>query len=157
MVDLLDRLESVSKEHGLVINKKKTKLVVVDRFDSIQRSEALNAYETVTEFQYLGSVISNKGNSEPEIRRRIGMAKTAMNQLTKIWKDSNIRKRTKIHVVRTLVFSIFLYGAEAWTLKATDRQRIDAFEMWCWRRLLRIPWTARRTKASVLKELQLES
>ena len=90
MVDLLDRLESVSKEHGLVINKKKTKLMVVDRFDSIQRSEALNAYETVTEFQYLGSVISNKGNSEPEIRRRIGMAKTAMNQLTKIWKDNNI-------------------------------------------------------------------
>ena len=90
MVDLINRLASVSKELGR-------------------------------------KVISNKGNSEPEIRSRIGMAKTAMHQLTKIWKDSNIRKRTKIHVVRTLVFSIFLYGAEAWTLKATDRQRIDEF------------------------------
>lgn len=157
MAELLNRLETVSLSKGLAINKNKTKLMIVDRPATLQRTNLLQEYETVEQFQYLGSVITNKGSSEPEIRRRIGMAKSAMTQLNKIWKDRNITRRTKIHLIRTLVFSIFLYGAETWTIKATDRHRIDAFEMWVWRRLLRIPWTAHRTNISVLKELKIEN
>ncbi|KAL0833107.1 hypothetical protein ABMA28_001217 [Loxostege sticticalis] len=142
---------------GLVMNKKKTKVMIVDRFNAAQRTDLLQEFETVERYQYLGSVITNRGSCEPEIRRRIGMAKTAMTQLGKIWKGRNVTNRTKTHLVRTLVFSIFLYGAETWTLKAANRQRIDAFEMWCWRRLLRIPWTAHRTNVSVLKELKMEN
>lgn len=156
MAELLRRLETASLEMGLAINKSKTKLMIVDRFDTIQRTDILQDYETVNQFQYLGSLITNKGSSEPEIRRRIGMAKTAMTQLSKVWKDRNIRYRTKIHLVRTLVFSIALYGAETWTFKAADRLRIDAFEMWCWRRMLQIPWTAFRTNVSILQQLKLE-
>lgn len=156
MAELLHKLETISIEMGLVINKSKTKLMIIDRFTAIQRNNLLHDYETVTQFQYLGSLITNKGSSEPEIRRRIGMAKSAMTQLSKIWRDRNITHRTKIHLVRTLVFSIALYSAETWTFKAADRQRIDAFEMWCWRRMLRIPWTAHRTNISILKQLKLE-
>ncbi|KAL0878559.1 hypothetical protein ABMA27_003646 [Loxostege sticticalis] len=157
MAELLERLKTTSLKMGLDINKKKTKVMIVDRFNVAQRTDLLQEFETVERFQYLGSVITNRGSCEPEIRRRIGMAKTAMTQLGKIWKDRNVTNRTKTHLVRTLVFSIFLYGAETWTLKAADRQRIDAFEMWCWRRLLRIPWTAHRTNVSVLKELKMEN
>nr|XP_037870087.1 uncharacterized protein LOC119629162 [Bombyx mori] len=133
MAELLYKLETVSMEMGLAINKSKTKLMIIDRFKAIQRNNVLHDYETVTQFPYLGSLITNKGSSEPEIRRRTGMAKSAMTQLSNILRDRNITHRTKIHLVRTLVFSIALYSAETWTLKAADRQRIDAFEMWCWR------------------------
>lgn len=82
--------------------------------------------------------------------------KSAMTELNKVWRDRNITNRTKVHLVRTLVFPIALYGVETWTIKAADRKRIDAFEMWCWRRMLRIPWTAHRTNVSILKQLKLE-
>ncbi|XP_062532329.1 uncharacterized protein LOC134201487 [Bombyx mori] len=84
------------------------------------------------------------------------MAKSSMSQLQKIWKNRGIGLKTKTRLVRTLVFSIFLYGAATWTLKAADRMRIDAFEMWCWRRMLRIPWTAFRTNVSILKQLGIK-
>lgn len=79
-----------------------------------------------------------------------------MTNLRKIWVDKQITKNTKMGLVRSLVFSIFSYGSESWTLKASDRRRIDAFEMWCWRRMLRIPWTARRTNVSILNELNIQ-
>ncbi|PZC86449.1 hypothetical protein B5X24_HaOG209168 [Helicoverpa armigera] len=84
------------------------------------------------------------------------MSKSAMTQLRKIWKDSNIRRQTKVSLVRTLIFSIFLYGSETWTIKAVDMDRINAFEMWCWRRMLQIPWTAFRTNESILKLLHVK-
>ncbi|XP_062525565.1 uncharacterized protein LOC119628825 [Bombyx mori] len=87
MKELLDRLEAISLNMGLAINKSKTKLLVVDRFSSTQRTDLLAEYEAVDQFVYLGSVITDKGSCEPEIRRRIGMAKTAMTQLSKVWKD----------------------------------------------------------------------
>lgn len=157
MKELLDRLEAISLNMGLAINKSKTKLLVVDRFSSTQRTDLLAEYEAVNQFVYLGSVITDKGSCEPEIRRRIGMAKTAMTQLSKVWKDRNVSNRTKIHLVHSLVFPIALYGAETWTIKAADRNRVDAFEMWCWRRLLRIPWTAHRTNISVLHQLKMKN
>ena len=85
--------------------------------------------------------------------RRIGMAKNSMSKLSKIWRDRGITTATKMRLVKALIFPIFLYGVETWTIKARERQRIDAFEMWCWRRMLRIPWTARRTNVSILQEL----
>ncbi|CAH2260598.1 jg18276 [Pararge aegeria aegeria] len=78
-----------------------------------------------------------------------------MSQLHRTWKDRNISIKTKVRLVRALIFPIFTYAAETWTIKAADRQRIDAFEMWCWRRMLRIPWTARRTNASILRQLKI--
>ena len=84
------------------------------------------------------------------------MAKGAMSNLNTIWKSRNIHLSTKIRLVKSLVFSIFLYGAETWTMKSRERARIDALEMWCWRRLLRVPWTAHRTNTSILTELKIE-
>ncbi|KAJ8724798.1 hypothetical protein PYW07_015756 [Mythimna separata] len=156
MVALLDRMERISEEMGLSVNRSKTKVMVVDRSGKLELTGALDL-ETVDNFVYLGSIISNDGSCEKEVRRRIGMAKSAMAQLDKVWKDRNISVKTKTKLVRTLVFSIFSYGAETWSLKAADRKRIDAFEMWCWRKMLRIPWTAFRTNVSILKELKISS
>mgnify|MGYP003493791252 FL=1 len=99
---------------------------------------------------------SNEGSCEGEIRRRIAIAKSAMSKLDKIWKDRGVSNSTKIKLVRSLVHAIFLYAAETWTIKAAERRKIDAFEMWCWRRMLRIPWTARRTNESIRRELCLD-
>ncbi|XP_052744154.1 uncharacterized protein LOC128199289 [Bicyclus anynana] len=155
MCTLLERMERVSINLGLSINKDKTKIMVMDRSHTLGFTGALNLH-FVEEFVYLGSTITNNGSCELDVRRRIGMAKSAMSQLHKTWKDRNISLRTKIKLVRTLVFSILLYGAETWTLKSADRKRIDAFKMWCWRKMLRIPWTAFRTNASILAQLKVK-
>lgn len=153
MTALLRRVEMESLKLDLKINRQKTKIMVIDRSNSIQRIAPPDGIELVDGYVYLGSYINNQGNCSEEIRRRIGMAKSAVSRLTKIWRDRSISKRVKMELMRALVFSIFLYGAETWTLRATDRRKIDAFEMWCWRRMLRIPWTARRTNISILREL----
>nr|ADI61821.1 endonuclease-reverse transcriptase [Bombyx mori] len=156
MTELLNRMEHIGLEMGLALNRSKTKIMVVDRTKKLELSGTLNL-ELVDNFIYLGSNINNTGSSELEVRRRIGMAKGAMTQLGKIWKDHNITQKTKTKLVLTLVFSIFIYGAETWTLKAADRKRVDAFEMWCWRRMLRIPWTAKRSNQSILDQLQIKT
>lgn len=154
MSKLLDRLERISRDMGLLINRAKTKVMVVDRNKTINLTDRLNL-EVVDSFVYLGAVVTNNGSCEPEVRRRIGMAKSAMTQLKHIWADRNITRKTKKQLVTTLVFSIFLYGAETWTLRKGDRTRIDAFEMWCWRKLLGIHWTEHRTNASIIAELKI--
>ena len=156
MINLLTRMEEISLELGLRINHAKTKLMVVDRANKLQLTGALDL-ETVNDFVYLGSNISNTGSCEKEIRRRIGMAKSAMSQLQKIWKVRSISRKTKVKLVNSLVFSIFNYGVETWTLKKADRDRIDAFEMWCWRKMLQIPWFAFRTNESILRELNVKT
>lgn len=85
------------------------------------------------------------------------MTKGAMSKLYKIWKDRNISNTTKKRLVQSLVFSIFLYGTESWTIRSSERKRIDALEMWCWRRMLRIPWTAKRTNKSILEQLRIST
>uniref|UniRef100_A0A2H1VU13 SFRICE_040172 n=1 Tax=Spodoptera frugiperda TaxID=7108 RepID=A0A2H1VU13_SPOFR len=146
---LLARLEQVSLELGLHINRAKTKVMIVDRSKSLAMSGTLNL-DTVNEFVYLGSTITNNGSCEQDIRRRIGMAKSAMSQLNRVWADRNISRKTKRKLVTTLIFSILL---DLDPQKA-DRCRIDAFEMWCWRKMLGIHWTERRTNESILAELQ---
>ena len=129
MVTFLSRMGRISEEMGLSINRSKTKLIIVDRSGKLELNGSLN-FELTDNFIYLGYSISNNGSCEVEVRRRIGMAKSAMSQLDRVWKDRSISITTKSYLVRTLVFSIFIYGAEIWNLKKADRDRIDAFEMW---------------------------
>ena len=156
LVELLERVETESVQLGLHINRSKTKVMLIDRPGVLTEVEQLQDLEVVHEFVYLGSLINDVGTCEAEIRRRIQMAKGAMTSLERVWKSRNIGKAIKIRLVKTLIFSIFMYGAETWMTRARDRARIDAFEMWCWRRLLRIPWTEHRTNISILAELDIE-
>ena len=109
--------------------------------------------EIISQFNFLGSMISNQGRCSIEIRRRTAMAKTSMCAMNKIWKDRSITTRTKIRLVSTLIFPIATYACETWSINAADRRKIEAFEMWCWRKLLCIPWTAKRTNKSILLEI----
>ncbi|CAK1590841.1 unnamed protein product [Parnassius mnemosyne] len=157
LAQLLRRLEVESGLAGLSINKSKTKVMLIDRTGQLSRTGELSDLEFVSEFVYLGSLLSDRGGSEQDIRRRIQIAKGAMTRLKRIWQNRKISNVTKKRLVRTLVFSIFLYGSEAWTIRAADKKRIDAFEMWCWRRMLRIPWTAKRTNESILGQLRVDT
>ena len=100
--------------------------------------------KVVSHFIFLGSLITKDGFCEKEIRRRLAMGRSAMRGLTKIWKDRGITLRTKIRFVKDLVFPIVLYVEESWTMRKLERKMIDAFELWCWRRLLRVTWTDRK-------------
>ena len=154
---LLRRLETTASDFGLAINRDKTKMMIVDRADNNQPgAQDIAGCEVVKSYVYLGSTITNAGGCEDEIRRRCAMTRSSVEKLTKIWKDRRITRNTKVRLMRCLVFPIFLYGAETWTLRKQDRRKIDALEMWCWRRMLRIPWTAHRTNASILKELNIK-
>lgn len=153
---LIKSVEDASVAIGLLLNRQKTKIMVVDRANN-NRPELrqIAGCEVVDKFIYLGSLVSNQGGCSEEIRRRIEIARTAMTKLHRIWCDKQVTSNTKKMIVRTLVHPIFYYGAETWTIRAGDRKRIEAFEMWCWRRMLRIPWTARRTNISILRELNI--
>lgn len=155
LLEFIRRLEEVSREYGLKINAKKTKVMIVDRNNENQRQPRKTGnFDVVDKFVYLGSMLHSSGSCEFEIRRRIEIARSAMIKLAKIWKDRNITRNTKISLVNALVFPVFSYGSETWVIRSNDRKRIDAFEMWTWRRMLRIPWTARRTNVSVLNEIR---
>lgn len=114
-------------------------------------------YQVVNHFEYLGSIVTNTGDCETGIRRRIAMARNSTAKLTRIWKDTSITINTKLRLIRTLIFPIATYAAETWTMKIADRRRIDALEMWCYRRMLRIPWTAHRTNESILRQLRIKT
>ena len=105
--------------------------------------------EIVESFIFLGSQITRNGGSDSEIRRRIGLARTTMKKLT------HVILNTKIRLVNTLIFSIFLYGCESWTIRKKERKKIDALELWCWRKLLKISWMDKITNANVLAQIQL--
>ena len=109
--------------------------------------------EAVTDFIFLGSKIPADADCSHEMKRRLLLGRKAMKNLDSILKSSNITLPTKIHLVKAMVFPVVTYGCESWTIKKAERGRIDAFELWCWRRLLRVPWTARRSNQSILKEI----
>lgn len=155
LLEFLRRLEEVSREYGLKINAVKTKVMIIDRDNESQRQPGrIGNFEVVDKFVYLGAMIHKSGSCEFEIRRRIEIARSAMIKMMKIWKDRNITRKTKISLVNALIFPVFSYASETWVIRASDRKRIDAFEMWVWRRMLRVPWTARRTNASILEEIK---
>ena len=112
--------------------------------------------ETVGDFLFLGSKITADGDCSHEIKRCLLLGRKAMTNLDSILKSRDITLPTKVHLVKALVFPVVMYGCEHWTLKKAEHGRIDAFELWCWRRLLRVPWTARRSNQSILKKINPE-
>ena len=112
--------------------------------------------ETVTDFIFLGSKITVDGDCSHEIKRHLLLRRRAMTNLDSILKSRDITLPTKVCLVKAMIFPVVIYGCESWTIKITEHWRIDAFELWCWRRLLRIPWTARRSNQSLLKEISPE-
>ena len=109
--------------------------------------------ETVADFIFLGSKITADGDCSHEIKRHLLLGRKVMTHLDSILKSRDIILSTKVCLVKAMVFPVVMYGCESWTIKKAERQRIDAFELWCWRRLLRVPWTTRRSNQSILKEI----
>src|SRR5574341_1254139 len=109
--------------------------------------------ETVSDFIFLGSKITADGDCSHEIKRRLFLGRKVMTNLDSILKSRDITLPTKVRLVKAMVFPVAMYGCESCTIKKAECQRIDAFELWCWRRLLRVPWTARRSNQSILKEI----
>ena len=109
--------------------------------------------ETVAGFIFLGSKITADGDCSQEIKRRLLLGRKVMTKLDSILKRRDITLLTKVHLVKAMVFPVVMYRCESWTVKKAERRRIDAFELWCWRRLLRVPWTARRSNQFILKQI----
>ena len=109
--------------------------------------------ETVSDFIFLGSKITADGDCSHEIKRRLLLGGKVMTNLDSIFKSRDIALPTKVRLVKAMVFPVVMYGCESWTVKKAENRRIDAFELWCWRRVLRVPWTARRSNQSILKEI----
>ena len=112
--------------------------------------------EKVTDFLFLGSKITADGDCSHEINRCLLLGRKAMFNLDSILKSRDIALPTKVHLVKAMVFPVVMYGYESWTTKKAESRSIDAFELWCWKRLLRVPWTARRSNQSILKEINPE-
>ena len=109
--------------------------------------------ETVSDLIFLGSKITADGDCSHEIKRRLLLGRKVMTNLDSIFKNRDISLPTKVHLVKAMVFPVVMYGCESWTVKKAERRRMDAVELRCWRRLLRVPWTARRSNQSILKEI----
>ena len=112
--------------------------------------------EAVMDFLFLGSKTTADGDCSHEIKRRLLLGRKVMTSLDSILKSRDITLPTNVHLVKAMVLPVVMYGCESWTIKKTECRRIDAFELWCWRRLLRVPWTARRSNQSILKEISSE-
>ena len=112
--------------------------------------------ETVTDFNFGGSKITADGDCSHEIKRHLLLGRKVMTNLDSIFKSRGITLPTKVRLVKAMVFPVVMYGCGSWTIKKAERRGIDAFELWCWRRLLRVPWTARRSNQSILKEISIE-
>ena len=109
--------------------------------------------ETVSDFVFLGSKITADGDCSHEIKRHLLLGRKVMSNLDSIFKSRDIALSTKVHLVKAMVFPVVMYGCESWTMKKAECRRMDAFELWCWRRLLRVPWTVRKSNQSILKEI----
>ena len=107
--------------------------------------------EGLTDFLFLGSKITADGDCSYEIRRHLLLDRKAMTNIVSVLKSRDVTLPTKVHIVKAMVFPVVTYGCESWTVKKVEHQKIDAFELWCWRRLLRVPWTARRSNQSILR------
>ena len=112
--------------------------------------------ETVADFIFLGSKITADSDCSHEIKKLLLLGRKVMTNLDNILKSKDITLSTKVHRVKAMVFPVVMYGCNSWTVKKAEHRRIDAFELWCWRRLLRVPWTARRSNQSILKEIRPE-
>ena len=150
---LLDKVETASNEVKLEINERKTKVMTTATSEQLSIRCHGTVLEKVDRFKYLGSIIHQTADTSQEIWARLGAARSALKSLSTLWKDRALHKNIKVKLLKSLVWPLALYGCEAWTLKANDISKLRAFEMTCYRRALKIPWTAHRTNESILLEL----
>ena len=139
---------------GLKLNSQKTKIMASGPITSWEIDE--ETVETVSDFIFWGSKITADGDCIHEIKRRLLLGRKVMTNLDSTLKSRDITSSTKVHLVKDMVSPVVMYGCESWTIKKAEHQRIDAFELWGWRRLLRVLWTARRSSPSILKEISPE-
>ena len=147
---LLMKVKEESEKVGLKLNIQKTKIMASSPITSWQQMGKL---ATVADFILWGSKITADGDCCHEIKRRLLLGRKIMTNLNSILKSRDTTLSTKVHLVKAMVFPVVMDGCESWTIKKAEHRRIDAFELWCWRRLLRVPWTARRSNQSILKEM----
>ena len=145
---LLMKVKEESEEVGLKLNIQKIKILASGPITSWQING--ETMETVTDFIFLGSKITADGDCSHEIKRRLLLGREIMTNLDSILKSRDITLSAKVCLVKAMVFPVVMYGCESWTVKKAECRRIDPFELWCWRRLLRVPWTARRSNQSIL-------
>ena len=145
------KVKEKSEKVGLMLNIQKLKIMASSPITSWEIDG--ETVETVSDFIFLGSKITADGDISHEIKRCLLLGRKVMTNLDSIFKSRNITLPTKVHVVKAMVFPAVMYGCESWTVTKAECRRIDAFELWCWRRLLRVPWTARRSNQSILKEI----
>ena len=146
------KVKEESEKVGLKFNIQKTKIMASGPITSWEIGG--ETVETVSDFIFWGgSKITADGDCSHEIKRCLLLGRKVMTNLDSILKSRDITLPTKVHLVKAMVFPVVVYGCESWTVKKAECQRIDAFELWCWRRLLRVPWTARRSNQSILKEV----
>ena len=152
--NLLIKVKEESEKVGLKLNIQKTKIMASGPITSWQIDG--ETMETVRDFILGGSKITADGDCSHEIKKRLLLGRKAITNLDSILKSRDITLPTKVHLAKGMVFPVVMYGCESWTIKKSDCRRIDAFELWCWRRLLRVPWTSRRSNQSILKEISPE-
>ena len=145
------KVKEKSEKVGLKLNIQKTKIMASGPITSWQIDE--ETVETVSDFIFGGFKITADDDCSHEIKRCLLLGRKIMTNLDSILKSRDITLPTKVHLVKAMVFPVVMYGCENWTVKKAEHRRIDAFELWCWRRLLRVPWTARRSNQSILKEI----
>ena len=148
------KVQEESEKAGLHLSIQKTKIMASGPITSWQIDG--ETMETVTDFIFLGSKITADGDCSHEIKRWLFLGRKAMTNLDSILKSGDITLLTKTCLDKAMVFPVVMYGCESWTIKKVEHGRIDALELWCWRRLLRVPWTARRSDQSILKEISPE-
>ena len=148
------KVKEESEKVGLKLNIQKTKIMASGPITSWQIDGEI--VETVADFILGSSKITANGDCSHEIKRHLVLGRKAMTYLDSILKSRDITLPTKVHLVKAMAFPVVMYGCESWTVKKAECQRIDAFELWCWRRLFRVPWTARRSNQSILKDISPE-
>ena len=151
---LLMKVKEESEKVDIKLNIQKTKNMASGPIISWQIDRETK--ETVTDFIFLGSKITADGDCSHEIKRHLLLGRKVMTNLNSMLKSRDTTFSTKVYLVKAMVFPVVMYGCEHWTIKKAECQRTDAFELWCWRRLLRVPWTARRSNQPILKEISPE-
>ena len=149
------KMKEESEKVGLKLNIQKTKIMAASGPILLWQIDG-QTMEIFTDFIFLVSKIPADGDCSCEIKRHLLLGRKAMTNLDSILKNRDITLPTKIHLVKVVVFPVVMYGCESWSIKKTEHQRIDVFELWCWRRLLRVPWTAVRSNQSILKKISSE-
>ena len=151
---LLMKVKEESERVGLKLNIQKTKIMASGPITSWEIDG--ETVETVADFIFVGSKVTADGDCSHEIKRCLLLGRKVMTNLDSILKSRDITLPTNVLLVKAMVFPVVMYGCESWTIKKAKCQKIDAFELWCWRRLLRVPWTARKSNQSILKEISPE-